>query len=85
MSDESDRPVVDIKDIIDSKFISGEGVLLINPDMDDKIIAFSIREALRAVKGKSFAVAESAFTDRTPAEHHAIIGSTKDGMSLPKK
>ncbi len=59
MSDFDSRPVIDLKDVVDTKFAAGEGILLINPDMDDKTISLVIRKALRAANGKGFVVQEA--------------------------
>lgn len=59
MGDSGNRPVVGMKDIVDPKFAAGDGVLLINPEWDDKAVAWMVREAIKAAKGKSFAVIET--------------------------
>lgn len=54
------RPEVDMQELIDGKFTTGEGVLIINPDLDDAAIATVIRRALKAAKGKSFKVVQTS-------------------------
>ncbi|EAZ97662.1 hypothetical protein [Marinobacter sp. ELB17] len=53
------RPEVDMQKLIDGKFTTGEGVLIINPDLDDAAIATDIRRALEAAKGKPFRVVQA--------------------------
>lgn len=53
------RPEVDMQELIDEKFTTGEGVLIINPDLDNATIAAVIRRALKTAKGKSFKVVQT--------------------------
>ena len=53
------RPEVDMQDLIGGKFAAGEGVLVINPGLDDATIATNIRRALDAANGKPFRVIQA--------------------------
>lgn len=53
------RPEIDMHDLIGGKFAAGEGVLVVNPELDDAAIATDIRRALEAAKGKPFTVIQA--------------------------
>ncbi|MGX1201260.1 hypothetical protein [Marinobacter sp. MBR-105] len=53
------RPELDMQELIGGKFSAGEGVLVINPEMDDAAIATDIRRALEAAKGQLFKVVQA--------------------------
>jgi hypothetical protein len=53
------RPEIDMQDVIGGKFSAGEGVLVINPELDDAAIATDIRCALEAAKGQPFKIIQA--------------------------
>ncbi len=53
------RPESDMQELIGGKFAAGEGVLVINPELDDAAIATDIRRALEAAKGHTFKVVQA--------------------------
>lgn len=57
MSNETGRPELDLKSIIDEKFASGAGVLTFSKDTPDAVILLSIKQALAV--GKPFTVIPS--------------------------
>jgi hypothetical protein len=50
MTDEIERPEIDMKEVIDAQFAAGEGVLLISKDMSDAVILLAIKQAVAAAK-----------------------------------
>jgi hypothetical protein len=57
MSNETERPELDLKSIIDEKFASGAGVLTFSNDTPDAVILLSIKQAIAV--GKPFTVIPS--------------------------
>ncbi len=55
-----ERPVVSVEDALSDSFKSGKGVVLINPDWSDELIASNIRFALKVSEGKPFKVLVSS-------------------------
>ncbi|WP_342632704.1 hypothetical protein [Marinobacter alkaliphilus] len=53
------RPESDMQELIGGKFAAGEGLLVINPELDDAAIANDIRCALVAAKGQPFKVVQA--------------------------
>jgi hypothetical protein len=53
------QPEIDMQEFIGGKFSAGEGVLVINPDLDDEAIAAYIRRELHAANGKPFRVIQA--------------------------
>lgn len=50
---------IDMKFVMDKKFSEGRGVLQINPNVPDKVIALAVRSALKSANGKSFSIVPS--------------------------
>jgi hypothetical protein len=50
---------IDMKLVMDKKFSEGHGVLQINPNVPDKVIALAVRSALKSANGKSFSIVPS--------------------------
>lgn len=54
MSNDTERPEIDLKAFIDAQFATGEGVLTFGKDTPDAVILLSIKQALAV--GKPFTV-----------------------------